>query len=106
MKRVGQYIPNPLRRYKCQKYGYYDDNCRRWKVWGNFGQHKPDHHTNECEFPYKCANCGVEHLVYGRSRKSGELEKEILAIKHEIPYYGAQKMVAEFQTSTHFQTVQ
>ena len=30
---VKQYIPNPLRYYKCPKYGYHEDNCRGREVW-------------------------------------------------------------------------
>ena len=28
MKRIEQFIPNPLHCYNCQKYGHHEDNCR------------------------------------------------------------------------------
>ena len=36
MERVEQFIPNPLRCYKCQKYGHQQDNVTEecvWKMW-------------------------------------------------------------------------
>ena len=34
MESLEQYIPNPLLCYKCQKYGYHEDNCRGHEVYG------------------------------------------------------------------------
>ena len=51
MERVEQYISNPLRCYKCQKYGHHEDNCRGREVCGKCGQ-IPEHHINDCQFPY------------------------------------------------------
>lgn len=72
MERVEQFVPNPLRCYKCQKYGHHEDTCRGREVCvgGKCGQKDPDPHMNECEFPNKCANCGGEHPVYARSHDS------------------------------------
>ena len=70
MVRVEQYIPNPLRCYKWQKYGHHEDNCRGREVCGKCGQQNPDYHINDCQFPCKCANCGGDHLVYVRSCES------------------------------------
>ena len=70
LERVKQYIPNPLWCYKCQKYSPHEDNCRGCEVCRKCGQQNSDHHINDCQFPYKCANCGSDHLVYARSFES------------------------------------
>ena len=76
MVTVEQYIPNPLRCYKCQKYGHYEDNCKVREVCRKCGQQNPGHHTNDCQFPYKCANCGGDQPAYARSCESWRQEKE------------------------------
>ena len=95
MEKVEQFVPNPLRCYRCQKYGHHEDSCRGRKVCGKCGQRDPGHHMNECEFPYKCTNCGGDHPVYARSCHIWRREKEILAVKYKnnIPYYETQKNV-------------
>ena len=77
MERVKQFVPNPLRCYKCQKYRHHEDACRERKVCRKHGQKDPDHHINECEFPNKCANCGGDHLVYTQDpAKFGEEKRK------------------------------
>ena len=109
MERVEQYIPNPLRCSKCQKYGRHDDNCRGQEVCGGkCSQQNPDHHINDCQFPYICPNCGSDHPVYARSCESWRQEKEMLTVKHQnnIPYYEARKLVVGSKTTTYSQAVQ
>ena len=108
MERVEQFVPNPMRCYKCQKYGHHEDACRGREVCRKCGKKDPDHHMNECEFPNKCTNYGSDHPVYTRSCKSWRREKEILTMKYKnnIPYYEAWKMVVESNTITYSQAVQ
>ena len=108
MERVEQFIPNPLRCDNCQKYGHHKDNCRGRKVCGKCAQQDPDHHIDNCNNPYKCANYGGDHPVYARSYGSWKLEKEILGIKHKnnIPFKEAQKMIVGSKTTTYSQAVQ
>ena len=75
---------------------------------GKRGQQIPDHHINDCQFPYKCANCGRDHPVYARSCESWRQKKEVLTIKHQnnIPYYEVHKLVVGYKTSIYFQAVQ
>ena len=72
------------------------------------GQQNPDYHINDCQFPYKCANSGGNHLVYARSCESYRQEKAVLKIKHQnnIPYYEARKLVVSSKTTTYSQAVQ
>ena len=104
MERVKQYITNPLRCYKCQKYGHHEHNCRGREVCGKCGQQNPDHHINNFQFPYKCADFSGDHPVYARSCESWRQEKEILTVKHQsIPYYEARKLLVG---STYYHEVQ
>ena len=73
-----------------------------------YGQQNPDHHINDCQFPYKCANYGGDYLVYTRSCESWRQENEMLTIKHQndIPYYDVCKLVVSPKTTTYSQAVQ
>ena len=112
MERVEQFIPNPLRCYNCQKYGYHKDNCTGRQVCGKCAQQDPDHHIDNCNNLYRCANCGGDRSVYARSCESWKLEKEILGIKHRkywesnIPFNERWKMIVGSKTTTYSQAVQ
>ena len=108
MERVEQFIPNPLRYYKCQRYGHHEDNCRGKEVCRKCGQQNLDHHINHCDFPNKYANCDGDHPVYSNTCENWRLEKEILKVKHQnnIPFHEARKIVIDFKTTTYAQAVQ
>ena len=108
MEKVEQFVLNPLSCYRFQKYGHHKDSCRGWEVCGKYGQRDPGHHMNECEFPYKCTNCGGAHPVYARSCDIWRREKKILAVKYKnnIPYHEARKRVVGSNTYTYSQAVQ
>ena len=97
METIEQYIPNPQRCYKCQKY----------EVCGKCCQQNPDHHINNCQFPYKSVICGGDHPVCARSCESWRQENEVLTIKHlnDIPYYEARKLIVGSKTTTYSQAV-
>ena len=108
MERVEQYILNPLRCYKCQKYDHHEDNRRGCEVCGKCGQQNPDHHINDCHFICKCTNCNGDHPVNARSCESWRQEKKVLTVKHQnkIPYYEARKLVVGSKTTTYSLAVQ
>ena len=49
INKVELFIPNPLRCYKCQKFGHHEDQCRNLSVCGRCGEKNPNHYTNTCE---------------------------------------------------------
>ena len=108
MERVEQFIPNRLRCYNCQKYGLYENNCRGQQLCGKCAQQNPDHHIDNCNNLYKCANCVGDHPVYTRSCESWKLEKEILGIKlrNNIPFNEAWKMIVGSKNTNYSQAVQ
>ena len=87
IERVEQYIPTPLRCFKCQKFGHHKEICRGRQVCGKCGERDPDHMENECN-SIKCANCHEEHPAFSRGCAIYEKEKEIMFIKHtkNIPF--------------------
>ena len=82
MERVEQFIPNPLRCYKCQKYGHHQNKCNGRSVCGKCGQKDPDPSIEECKNTHRCTNCGEDHPVYTKTSKKWKREREILFIKY------------------------
>jgi hypothetical protein len=91
--KVEIYIPNPLRCYKCQKYGHHEDRCSRAKVCGRCGDHS--HQEADCRATPHCVNCGKEHHANSKDCDTWKQEKEIQRVKFtsNIPYPEARKLV-------------
>ncbi|GBM15379.1 hypothetical protein AVEN_270891-1, partial [Araneus ventricosus] len=90
---VRPYIPNPLRCYKCQRFGHSKPNCRgtltcaRCAVAG--------HESNDCTAKEKCINCKGDHPSFSRSCPSWKMEKEVVTLKfkNNISYPEARNLV-------------
>lgn len=79
---VKDYIPNPLRCFKCQKFGHGAKSCK-----GNTKCNKcsQNHETNDCNIEIlKCVNCEGEHMASSRDCKVYKKEYEIIAIKTKM----------------------
>lgn len=108
IKRVEQFIPNPLRCYKCQRYGHHEEKCSNQAVCGRCGEGDPHHTTDQCREVCKCANCGGDHPVYARVCEKWKKEKEILTLKHtkNISFLEARKIIeASRKEKTYSQVV-
>lgn len=58
--RVRQYVPNPLRCFKCQRFGHTQQRCMAdTPVCGNCG--KPSHEPGPCTTTPHCVNCEGAH---------------------------------------------
>ena len=79
---VSQFIPNPVRCYKCQKFGHTKFNCRKNEVCNKCGQ---EDHTDsqECKNEAKCVNCQGNHTSNDKACPKWKEEKEIQRIKAE-----------------------
>ena len=78
---VSQYIPNPLRCYKCQRYGHHKTNCR-----GNQSCQvcsEEGHDSRDCNKTAKCRNCEGNHPAYSKDCPAWEQEKKIVKTKVE-----------------------
>ena len=79
---VSQFIPNPIRCYKCQKFGHTKFNCRKNEVCNKCGN---EDHTDsqECTNEAKCVNCQGNHASNDKTCPKWKEEKEIQRIKAE-----------------------
>ena len=84
---VSQFIPNPVRCYKCQKFGHTKFNCRKNEVCNKCGQ---EDHTDsqQCKNKPKCVNCQGKHAStekrMSKRRKKRKKYRES-RLKEEFP---------------------
>ncbi|XP_071078441.1 uncharacterized protein [Haliotis cracherodii] len=90
---VEVYVPNPLRCFKCQKFGHGAKFCRGKVVM--CCRCSGAHDSSECTNNIKCANCNGEHLASSKTCPTFAFESKILKIKHtnNITYLEAKKLV-------------
>ena len=58
------FIPNPLRCFKCYRYGHGENACRGKVTCARCGQ--VDHESKTCNNAISCANCKGSHFPYSR----------------------------------------
>jgi hypothetical protein len=83
---VEQYIPNPLRCTRCQRYGHHHTRCDSRKPITCSVCGDKDHTStpeSPCKATPKCANCAGPHPAYSRECPYYVKEKQILRIKVE-----------------------
>lgn len=92
--RVRPYIPNPLRCFKCQRFGHSSQNCRGRLTCAKCSAE--EHTSDACENSLLCANCNGEHAAYSRSCPCWKKEKEIVTIKvkQNISFKEARRQVS------------
>ena len=94
---VSQFIPSPVRCYKCQKFGHTKFNCRKNEVCNKCG--KEDHtDSQQCTNEANCANCKGNHASNYKTWPKWKEETEIQRIKAErgISYTEAKKQIGKF----------
>ena len=96
---VSQFIPNPMRCYKCQKFGHTKFNWRKNEVCNKCGK---EGHTDsqQCTNEAKCVNCQGNHASNDKTCPKWKGEKEIQRIKTErgITYTEAKKQTDIFNS--------
>ena len=90
---VELYIPNPLRCYKCQKFGHGKNSCNRATVCCKCGQE--GHEDTHCTNPVHCANCSGNHAAFSKDCPIWSKQRDITQIKFEknISFYEARQIV-------------
>ncbi|GBO02894.1 hypothetical protein AVEN_139850-1 [Araneus ventricosus] len=91
---VRHFIPNPLRCFKCQRFGHTITACRGKQICARCSL--PDHDSNNCSSTTpKCYNCNGDHPAFFRSCPHYKQEKEILTVKitKNISFPEARKIV-------------
>ena len=96
---VSLYIPQPLRCFKCQKYGHHKDKCRSvaaCQVCSEEG-----HDTKECSNNPRCRNCEGSHPPNSKKCPTWEKEKQIVKMKTEqnISYPEARRLCESKNTA-------
>ncbi|XP_023220790.1 uncharacterized protein LOC111622612 [Centruroides sculpturatus] len=90
---VRPYIPNPLRCFKCQRFGHSQTSCRGKSLCAQCGVE--GHQSTECTSTACCVNCKDAHPAYSRKCTAWQKEKEIQRLKtvNNISYPEARRMV-------------
>ncbi|XP_023231152.1 uncharacterized protein LOC111631183 [Centruroides sculpturatus] len=90
---VRPYIPNPLRCFKCQRFGHSQTSCRGKSLCAQCGIE--GHDSTECKSTPHCVNCKDAHPAYSRKCPAWQREKEIQRVKtvKNVSYPEARRMV-------------
>ena len=78
---VSIYIPNPLRCFKCQRFGHGSRTCKGDTRCANCGQ--VGHNSSDCHEQPKCCNCSGTHSASSKECPKWVLEKKVQQIKAE-----------------------
>ncbi|GBM93400.1 hypothetical protein AVEN_151655-1 [Araneus ventricosus] len=91
---IRPYIPNPVRCFKCQRFGHTKTACRVSSALCSSCS-EPGHKETICQNPEKCFNCKGNHASYSKTCPKWKLEKEIQSVKvtRNISIQEARKIV-------------
>ena len=81
---VDIYIPNPLQRFSCFKYGHHEKICRLDvgnKLCRRCGDPANYHEESDCNIKPRCVTCGGDHMSTWRAYDFWGREKEIVTVK-------------------------
>ena len=76
---VSQFVPNPLRCYKCQKFGHVTSKCKHSETCARCSE--TGHKDDSCTKAFKCANCGECHTAYSKKCSIYKREYDIQSIR-------------------------
>ncbi|GBM85003.1 hypothetical protein AVEN_168907-1, partial [Araneus ventricosus] len=93
---IKPYIPNPVRCFKCQKFGHSQQACRsNFKICAKCSV--AGHDSSDCiSDDIKCRNCEGDHPTFSRSCPRWVLEKILSTkIRKNISFAEARKLITE-----------
>ncbi len=106
--KVDTFIPNPLRCFKCQRYGHGVTTCTRPVTCAHCGEQT--HTTDDCDNEFKkCTNCLENHPSYSKDCPIWKQQMEINRLKfsRNISFSDARKLVqSQESTGTYASIVQ
>ena len=77
---IKPFIPNPMRCFKCHRYGHTKQKCRREQICPRCG--KKDHEESQCKTDeLECPNCRGKHTAFSKDCQKWKEEKAILEYK-------------------------
>ena len=91
--KIETFVPNPLRCFKCQRFGHGQTNCKGSETCFRCGEE--GHDGKNCHKEHKCKNCKGEHMASSKQCPMWIKEKEIQKVKVEkrVTYHEAKKLV-------------
>ncbi|GFT91495.1 RNA-directed DNA polymerase from mobile element jockey [Trichonephila clavipes] len=101
--RIRPYIPNPLRCFKCQRFGHSQTSCRGQLTCSRCAS--VGHASTDCSLEPKCVNCLQPHPSDSKICPKWKIEKQIQEIKttKNISYPEARKLIVPQLSQTYAQ---
>ncbi|GFX07867.1 uncharacterized protein TNCV_4161361 [Trichonephila clavipes] len=101
--KIRPYIPNPLRCFKCQRFGHSQTACRGQLTCSRCAS--VGHASSDCTLEQKCINCSQPHSTDSKLCPKWKIEKEIQTIKtnRNISYIEARKFITPQPSQTYAQ---
>ncbi|GFT07184.1 putative RNA-directed DNA polymerase from transposon BS [Trichonephila clavipes] len=101
--KIRPYIPNPLRCFKCQRFGHSQTSCRGQLTCSRCAS--VGHSSTGCTLELKCFNCSQSHSSDSKLCPKWKIEKQIQEIKtnNNISYQEARKLIAPQFSQTYAQ---
>ncbi|GFU33733.1 uncharacterized protein TNCV_2048011 [Trichonephila clavipes] len=101
--KIRAYIPNPLRCFKCQRFGHLQIACRGQLTCSRCAS--VGHSSADCSLELNCVNCSQPHSSDSKQCPKWKAEKGIQAIKtnRNISYLEARKLIAPQLSQTYAQ---
>ena len=78
--KVALFVPNPMRRFNCNKFGHTSQSCKVAAKCTGCGK---DKHEGQCEGPKLCSNCNGPHASSAKDCPVWQKEKEIQRVRVE-----------------------
>ena len=90
---VVPFIPNPLRCFKCHRYGLGENACRGKVTRARCLQ--VDHESKTCTNAIYCANCKGSHFAYSRECSKWKQEKQVqqVRVEKQVSFPEARRLV-------------
>ncbi|GFU85586.1 RNase H domain-containing protein [Trichonephila clavipes] len=100
---IRPYIPNPLRCFKCQRFGHSQTSCRGQLTCSRCAS--VGHSSTDCTLEPKCTNCLQSHASNLKLCRKWKLEKQIQEIEanKNISFSEARKVIVPQASQTYAQ---
>ncbi|GFY18764.1 RNA-directed DNA polymerase from mobile element jockey [Trichonephila clavipes] len=101
--KIRPYIPNPLRCFKCQRFGHSRTSCRGQLICSRYAT--VGHYSTDCALEAKSINCSQPHSADSKLYPKWKTEKQIQEVKtnRNITYLEARKLIAPPISQTYSQ---
>ncbi|GFT16250.1 RNA-directed DNA polymerase from mobile element jockey [Trichonephila clavipes] len=102
--KIRPYIPNPLRCFKCQRFGHSQTSCRGQLTCSRCAS--VGHSSTDCTLEPKCVNCTQSHPSDSKLCQKWKIEKkqiQEIKINKNISYFEARRLIVPQLTQTYAQ---